>query len=393
MTQKITMSTEVVRQGQLLKLPRKGGLLNSSWKAHEFVLDVDKGTMSYYSKGKAKVAEAFKGESRLAGGMVAPAGRSVSGQKFVFELSGCVHEDGGEQALKMAAASKGEMDAWIIAIRATMKKHGAQSMRHVTALDDALTGRKKLGLDRDVKAQSQMDAIDEAERDRAESRLQEQMDPEDVHIKQDLTLDAVGRIKAQLNESNELAAATAETLHKQTEQIDAINDDLDKINNNVDRADKNFDTLERWRFFGGKSKKKAKKAEKEAREKLEKQSHSEEHQKGALHAVPHHQTHQEPPLSPSFKPGRHNVASGLEARDDDEQRHLDKIKQKDDVINDGLDDIDKLLENLGTAAKSLGEQTKLHNEKLKHMTGTTDEANVGVARINERAQYNVQYLK
>ena len=366
------------------------------WQERDFVLDVDKGTLSYFKKGFAGDPTEFKGELRLAGGMVAPWDKSLGGQKFVFELTSCVHEDGTETPLKLGAPSQHDREAWIIAIRATMKKHGAAGMRHVTALDDALTGRKALGLDRDMKEQQRLEAVEEAAHLR-----QEQMDHieiEDVHQKQDLTLDAVGRIKAQLLDSQELANATGQTLTAQTEQIDAINEDLEKINHNVERADKNFDTLERWRIFGGKSRKKGKKAGKEQRKQISKDNEKFEDKvaakKGDLGMEYDRSDSNDLDRDDlaSSGPKHQNVAKGLKGRNAEEQAQIDAIAAKDDTINSGLDDIDKLLDVLGDTAKQLGDQTQKHNEKLKLMTGTTDEAQVGVARINERAQYNVRYL-
>lgn len=68
-----------------------------------------------------------------------------------------------------------------------------------------------------------------------------------------------------------------------------------------------------------------------------------------------------------------------------------------------------MLDSLGDAAKGLGDKAKAHNEKLEVMKKSMDKATdghfqivalfriepsifKGVARVNERAAFNVKYL-
>mmetsp|Transcript_21227 Transcript_21227/g.26429 ORF Transcript_21227/g.26429 Transcript_21227/m.26429 type:complete len:282 (+) Transcript_21227:22-867(+) len=263
-----------VRQGTLLKLPRgKPSIFRSSspWQERDFVLDIGKGTLSYYQKGQAGIRKGFKGELRLAGGLIKACGEPVSGQKYVFELNECVDEDGGIQPLKLAAATQGEMEAWIVSIRATMKKHGAAAMKHsrpLGAMMEAQEEKKNLmqGANPNALSRGQNQDIDEQMRQQHAQKI----DAEEVYAMQNQTMNAVGRIKAQLDDTQQLAATTGETLDQQGEQLDAINDDLDKLNTNVDRADKNFNQLEKWRIFGGHSKKTRSKSRKTRKRKSRK---------------------------------------------------------------------------------------------------------------------------
>ena len=85
------------------------------------------------------------------------------------------------------------------------------------------------------------------------------------------------------------------------------------------------------------------------------------------------------------------MTSGLAARDGAEAGALASIAAKDDAIEDGLGGLDDLLDSLGTAAADMNKQARAHNDKLRDMQAGMNDAAVGTARVNERANCNVKY--
>jgi len=396
------------KSGPLWKLARgtkpslRTALGSSSWQERDFVLDVDRGTLAYYAKGAAGVAKAYKGQVALAGGLVV-AVDDATRKAFAFELTGCVDLEGKDRPLRLAATSQPEMDSWLVAIRATIKKHGVSTHAADTTAGGLATARSRLS-SAPPRAGGGDDEGGADQHDQRSSAASHVVAAEDVYAKQELTRDAVARIKAQLADSKELADATAETLAAQGEQIDAVNRDATALNDNVDKADRNFDKLERWRVFGGRSKKKgARAAARAARDAQSSGDGGSPRDAAAPVAVSGGggldaaaggpaEASSGKSVADRRRASRTNIAEGLSARDESDQAALDRIATNDDEINAGLDDIDAMLDDLGDTARALGATTKRHNAKLQTMTERVDTASSGVARINERAHYNVRYL-
>ena len=343
-------ASSITKRGSLQKLPRGSrvglSLLGGSpWQERDFVLEGD--SLAYYAPGQGGFAKHLKGELRLAGCGVAACDGFVHGRVNCFKVTTA----GGDRGdVVLSAETSAEAEAWIVAVRSAARGAGAAA----PAAPRVVLTRAPSG---DATA-------------------------EDVDRVQDDTLAAVDRIRRQLEDSNAVAAQTSETLARQGEQMDDVNHNLTTLKANLERADKNLDKLERWRlpFWGGKSTKRGEHAAQGAALRND-----------AVEDVAHHDLDEAGAARARARGDRRNVTSGLAARDGAEAGALASIAAKDDAIEDGLGGLDDLLDSLGTAAADMNKQARAHNEKLRDMQAGMNDAAVGTARVNERANCNVKY--
>mmetsp|Transcript_12170 Transcript_12170/g.37466 ORF Transcript_12170/g.37466 Transcript_12170/m.37466 type:complete len:412 (-) Transcript_12170:63-1298(-) len=388
----------VRKAGALLKLPKRTLATSASWQARDFVLDSDAGALSYFDAGGGGVPDRCRSAVDLRGASARPLEGKHKGKPHCFVV------EAGEQTLTLAAPTADDRDDWVKAVRTAAKKLAiAKHWRGAPA----------------AAAESWPEARRFAPGSKSDGAAES-----DVAAVQDETLSAVGRMRRQLTGTQEIANATSDTLRAQDEQLHGITRDLDRANSSLKEADKRLDSLESWRIFGGKSKKKGRKAEKLTRRAAERD--------GAAAASPEAgkklssrgstlDSIDEAPgsgrrllrrssstagkdlgdrrlSSSSMEGGRRlsrrgssNVTMGLEGRDDEEKAALQRIAARDEEVNRGLDDLDGLLDALGNQAKAMNTHVRRQSKKLDDVRDELHDAEVGTARVNARARHNVGY--
>lgn len=209
---------------------------------------------------------------------------------------------------------------------------------------------------------------------------------------QQKTKQSVQRTKAKLEETLKVADETNSTLQRQHEQIDSISADLDSAKQRVETTEKRFNEYEKWRIFGGRSKKHADRAE--AQYLAEQKRNDERADKlKETYGRTHTPIERAPHVAGSHtsSPARfQDVTAGLVARNDAEQAKLDEVAANDSEINEGLEDISKLLTRLEDKAYNMHDGVQRQNADIEHTTGQISDVNMRVARVNARAQHNLR---
>lgn len=194
------------------------------------------------------------------------------------------------------------------------------------------------------------------------------------------TAQSVERTKAKLNESLEVAEASCRALEQQNGQIRSINKDLERAKVKLGTSEKRFDEYERWRIFGGKSRKTADRAEKSF-ERVEQCSARESPaHKGEL-----------PKKSARVKGrARTEIAHGIEGRDDQEKEALKKVRDTDKEIDEGIRDISILLDQVEDRAIAMNEAVRTQNSDVQHLNDQVSDVNRGISRVNARVDHNLR---
>lgn len=220
---------------------------------------------------------------------------------------------------------------------------------------------------------------------------------------------SVRTMEKQLEDTLEIADATQGALDSQGDQLEAVRRDVTAVEGSLKHSNMQFNEFESWRVFGGKSKVLGKKAEKKFQP-IERSgsNRSRTRQAAAKYGVavperprprrfasaPAHLRVPSPEsvkweLAPSPKSSKARVAWGLEGRDAEEEDALNVIRNNDDDINRGLDQVDALIDRLADRADVIRRTASEHNDKLDDVAGKVDGVSRGVSRVNARAKHNV----
>lgn len=202
------------------------------------------------------------------------------------------------------------------------------------------------------------------------------------------TLASVERTKKKLEETVSVADATTAVLERQHEQMDAICDDLESAKARVQTADRNFNEYEKWRLFGGKSNKRAHRAEQRFSEDDARRDARRERRTASYWG-------RRPASSPKVPASRQPiefrcVTDGLVGRDEAECAALGDIAANDARVNAGLADVSKLVDRVEDRALTMHRAMAHQHSDLAHLSGQVTDVGRGLARINERANYNVR---